>query len=156
MVLSINEELNMTNDLSRAFLPVTKDHRVSCAKLMKTNWYMTLHHVVTFTTERNVAEMVLSEKVDDFKAYIASIDEPDMLETVNRIENRVVTEINEIIGEVNAIVDLKEFDNPKDFALKYQSHPMFFLIMNLFKAKDNDYTDYFLKYRLKSYSTECV
>lgn len=123
---------------------------------MKTNWYMTLHHVVTFTTERNVAEMVLSEQVDDFKAYIASIDEPDMLETVNRIEHRVVVEINEIIGEVNAIVDLKEFDNPKDFALKYRSHPLFYLLMNAFKGKENDYTEYFLKYRLRGYSTECV
>lgn len=123
---------------------------------MKTNWYMTLHHVVTFTTERNVAEMVVSEQVDDFKAYIASIDEPEMMKTVNRVEHRVVTEINAIIAEVSGIIDLKEFDNPKDFALQYRSHPLFFLLMNLFRDKENDYTDYFLKYRLKSYSTECI
>jgi T4 RnlA family RNA ligase len=123
---------------------------------MKTNWYMTLHHVVTFTTERNVAEMVVSEQVDDFKAYIASIDEPEMMETVNRVEKRVVTEINDIIVDVDEIIDLKEFDNPKDFAIKYRSHPLFYLLMNSFKGKENDWVDYFLKYRLKSYSTECI
>jgi hypothetical protein len=31
------KELIMTTELSRAFLPATKDHRVSCAKQMKTN-----------------------------------------------------------------------------------------------------------------------
>jgi type 1 glutamine amidotransferase len=123
---------------------------------MKTNWYMTLHHVVTFTTERNVAEMVVSEQVDDFKAYIASIDEPEMMETVNRVEKRVVTEINEIVAEVSGIIGLHEFDNPKDFALQYRSHPLFYLLMNSFKGKENDWVDYFLKYRLKNYSTECI
>lgn len=123
---------------------------------LKTNWYMMLHHVVTFTTERNVAEMVLSEQVDDFKAYVASIDEPGMLETVNRIEHRVVAEINVIIDEVNAIIGLKEFDDPKDFALKYKSHSLFYLLMNAFRGKENDFKEYFVRHRLKSYSTECV
>ena len=123
---------------------------------MKTAWYMTLHHVVTFTTERNVAEMVLSEQVDDFKAYIASIDEPDMLNTVNRIEHRVVSEINDIITEVDSILDLKEFDNPKDFAIKYRGHSLFYLLMNSFREKENNYKEFFLKTRLNTYTTHCI
>lgn len=35
MILFLIKELHMTTELSRAFLPATKDHRVSCANQMK-------------------------------------------------------------------------------------------------------------------------
>lgn len=114
----------------------------------KCNWYDLLHHNCTFTTERNIAEMVVDEKVDDFKAYCVSIGDTELYNKVESIETRTVNILRELTLTVDATVIVSQGLEVKDFCLKYKDNPLFHLMIAAFRHKEVNYVDYFKKYVL--------
>jgi RNA ligase len=109
----------------------------------KTEWYLKLHKSVTFLRVRDVAELVVLEKIDDLKSAIAEIQ--GQMSDVLEIERDVVNRLNEIENTVDAIyLQIKDQDR-KTVALNYLKHPYFPLIMARYAQKEVDYQAFFLR-----------
>lgn len=118
---------------------------------IKSSWYRNIHKIVTFMRERDIAKMCLDGTIDDTKALLVELGKP--LKPIEIIEQKVVSEINDIINTVNAIKDVECSSlDIKSVAEKYRNHKYFGLIMNAIREKENDYIDYYSKYYLKNYS----
>lgn len=102
----------------------------------KCKWYNELHHMVSFVTEYNVAELALSDTLDDYKSFLVETNSPDLLAKVEVIESKVKNDLICIESTVDSIVGLNEFDNPKDFSLKYKDHELFSLLISKFRDKE--------------------
>jgi hypothetical protein len=115
----------------------------------KSVWYELLHRNVTFPTYQSIAEMVIDEKVDDFKAYCVSIEDNELYDKIEVIESQVF----EILKRISQTVELKVRENKelevKDFCLKFKDDPLFHLMIALYKNKEVNYIDYFRKYVLE-------
>ena len=123
---------------------------------MKTRWYVSLHRVVTFVTEKNVAEMVIEQTLDDYKSYCMSVGETDLFDKVNKIESRVVAQLIELSTEVGFIIMGDNSTTPKEFAVKYKEHPLFHLLICKFRGKEPNYTEYFSRNFLSGYTNVCI
>jgi RNA ligase len=121
---------------------------------LKTPWYINLHHSVTFTRERDIAQMVIEESVDDFKSYLTGIGES--LDKVEAIEKRVNDTINQLATRVKGYVTTNYTTDRKEFAMKAKSHELFGLIMSEYTGAEPKYKEYFIKNFLKDYSLETV
>jgi len=112
---------------------------------VKTAWYMERHKAMTFLRERDIAEMVLNETLDDLKSVL--VGEGCDITEINAIETRVVAEIDAIIWTVNDIFELVCNKTKKELALLYGSqgynHPFFKLIMNKKDGKEPDYNGFY-------------
>lgn len=112
---------------------------------VKTSWYMERHRAMTFLRERDIAEMTLNETLDDLKSIL--IGEGCDITEINAIEARVVSELDEIIIEVNAVISENTGFDKKSMAMKYGpqtgNHPYFKLIMNKFDGKEPDYKGFY-------------
>lgn len=121
---------------------------------LKTPWYINLHHSVTFTRERDIVEMVLDEKLDDFKSYLSQIGESH--DKVLAIENKVLDSINDIRIEVETFVNKHHHLSRKEMAEVAGDHPYFGLIMQEYSNVEPRYRDFFKRNYLKDYSLETV
>ena len=117
----------------------------------KTQWYLQLHRTIVFVRERDVAEMVVNETVDDYKSYVASAPEPDaQMKKIENIEHRVLTAIRQIETEIEAAVaEVAHMSDRKEIALKMKGHKWFSAVMNRINGKEFDIRDYFMKNILK-------
>jgi|LakMenE18May11ns_1017448.scaffolds.fasta_scaffold9889523_3 RNA ligase len=115
----------------------------------KSVWYELLHRNVTFPTYQSIAEMVIDEKVDDFKAYCVSIEDNELYDKIEVIESQVF----EILKRISQTVELNVSENKelevKDFCLKFKDDPLFHLMIAFYKNKEVNYIDYFRKYVLE-------
>lgn len=121
---------------------------------LKTKWYIDLHHSVTFTRERDIAEMVVNETVDDFKSYLSSIGES--LDKVEAIEERVNRTILDIATRVETFYANNVTPDRKAFVELAKKHELFGLIMMRYSGKELRYKEYFTKHFLHHYSLETV
>lgn len=122
---------------------------------VKTDWYVKLHRTIVFIRERDIAEMILDETLDDVKEPLMKIGVD--LSKIEAIEKRVITTIGEIRQSVEEAVSQTCGMTPKEVALKYQGHQFFGLIMSVFRGKDPDYVGYFRAHVLKEqYSLEQI
>lgn len=112
---------------------------------VKTAWYMERHRAMTFLRERDIAEMVLNETLDDLKSVL--IGEGCDITEINAIESKVVSEIDEIIKAVNFIFEEHNNYTKKEMALNFgpagKNNPYFKLIMNKFDGKEPDYKNFY-------------
>ena len=111
----------------------------------KTQWYLQLHRTIVFVRERDIAEMVVNETVDDYKSFLSMSGQA--LDKVNSIEHRVMEEIRQIENAVTEAYDLiKHLTDRKEAAMSIKGHPMFKAAMNLYNGKEYDVKDHFFKY----------
>jgi hypothetical protein len=77
---------------------------------------------------------------------------------VVEIESRVNETLSEIIEDVNTTVNTCGIETGqfKEFALTYNNHPLFWLLMMKFKGQEPAYAKYFLNNHLHEYSRECI
>jgi RNA ligase len=113
----------------------------------KTAWYLALHHVVVFQTERAIAQMVLAEKVDDLKSAMVAIG-VDMTK-IHAIEHRIVSALTELREKVEAFVHPDRHLERKEFAIKHRSNELFSLMINVYLGKEPNYADFFERNYLK-------
>jgi len=121
---------------------------------LKTKWYIDLHHSVTFTRERDIAEMILNETIDDFKSYLSSIGES--LDKVNAIEHRVAQTLHDLQIEVESFYGQNYTEDRKAFVELAKKHDKFGLIMMRYSGKEVRYKEHFTKFYLQDYSLETV
>lgn len=116
---------------------------------LKCEWYLKLHRTMTFVRERDIAELVIMEQIDDLKDNMRTLGVP--LDEVLAVEKRTVARFNQLVNEVEDGV--KAFvPGPtafKDFAVANQGHPYFGLMMSSVRGKEPDYKDFFMKNILK-------
>jgi RNA ligase len=122
---------------------------------MKTDWYLRNHRVMTGLRIRDVAEAVADETIDDLKSAL-SLDGKD-LTPIEEIEHRVVTEIDQIRVETEALLNsIRLLPTRKEAALKYGKHENFGLAMKLYDGKEVDYAKVWKARRLKEMPLRCV
>ena len=153
--LSIDEILDNIKNLKNFegyVLTLTNGTRVK----LKTAWYLANHRLKTAIRERDIAEMVVDELIDDIKIS-ASAENLD-LTPILKIEHQVVTELTNLQDQVLEIVNEYKKQNltQKEVAIQSKNHPLFGLIMREFLNKDTDYITYWKKNFLPSYSLKCV
>lgn len=114
---------------------------------VKTDWYLARHKVMTFLRERDIAELVMNEQVDDFKSLLSSkgVDITEVLE----IEDRVLGFFREVAHEVNTAVAESVGLSAREMAEKYQKSKYFGLIMRKFHGGEPRYLEYFERNILK-------
>ena len=130
----------------------------------KTQWYLDLHHSAVFLRERDIAEMVVNETIDDFKSFLsgaisANNEGADLvqkqLDTVMSIEHRVMEEIRSIEHEIDeAYVKsgahlVKSAEQRKEYAIANRKEKWFAAIIKKIDGKEFDVAQYFLKNVLK-------
>jgi len=116
---------------------------------VKTKWYMNLHHAVTFVRERDIARLVLEEKIDDYIAFV-SLNAPDAdLSHIHRINDTIKGEVEAIDKEVTEIATQYAGSDFKTIAMAVKGHPHFTFIMNMVRGKSNDYLKYYEANRLR-------
>lgn len=120
----------------------------------KTQWYLSMHHTMTDLRERDVAEAVITEVIDDMKSLVSSQNQ-DITPLLD-IEYRVVNEIDTIRKEVEIYANYWKDYSFKEAAIGLKGNEYFSLIMSLLRGKDPDYIDFWKRNHLKTYSLRCV
>lgn len=116
----------------------------------KSKWYRDRHHALTALTERNVAEMVVNECLDDLKSTINDIQDEELIARVEEIETTILRKVNLIAKVVETQYEEDKHLSRKDFAMKYSKQRNFGLLMTRFLGeKEPDYLGHYAKYYLK-------
>jgi len=117
---------------------------------LKTDWYMKRHKAMTFLRERDIADLVLTEGIDDLKALL--IGDGVNIQQILDIEARVIEDIRNIERNTKAVCTQHDFMlDRKTFVQKFREKagPYFGLLMNLYSGKTADYRYFFEKNMLK-------
>lgn len=120
----------------------------------KTHWYLEMHRTMTELRERDVAEAVANENVDDMKSLLVS--QGQNIDQIVEIETRVVNEIAEIKRIVETHAHMWQGASFKVAAIGLQGCAYFSLVMSLLRGKEPNYIDYWKRNHLKDYSLRCV
>lgn len=122
---------------------------------LKTQWYYDRHGAMTFLRERDVAQMVIDEKLDDLKALL--VGEGVDITDIEDIEARVVKTILFLEIEITATYEKYKHMSKKELALLLgssgQKYQHFRQLMQLMDGVQPDYTDYYEKKMLKDQFT---
>lgn len=122
---------------------------------LKVDWYLRLHRANTELRERDVADMVIDETIDDIKSALA-LDNIDMTDIL-KIEQQVVSEISALRGTVDEIVaGIEDKTNFKEIAIKFKTHPMFGLIMSAVRGGEVDFKKFWVNNYRENYSLRGV
>jgi len=123
---------------------------------VKTKWYMDLHHAVTFVRERDIARLVVEEKIDDYVAFLR-LNAPDVdLTQVNYIIDTIKSQVETLQHEVDVIAASYEGKSFKEIALDLKGHKYFGFVMCQVRGKVNNYLDYYASERLSDWSLEQI
>lgn len=117
---------------------------------LKFDWYRIHHRINTCLRERDVAEMVVDELIDDIKSVVILANED--VELINEIETRVVNELNSIREYVEIIPEKEKDLHIKDIVVKYKNDRFSWLIIQACKNQPVNYVKYWKTYYLKNYS----
>jgi RNA ligase len=115
----------------------------------KSKWYLERHHSMTNLTERNVAECVINESIDDLKSMIFELDEPELFDKILKIEEQVCYRIHLIMKEVMELVKIGKPLERKEFALQYSRNKFFGLAIKVIEGREPDYFAFYEKHYLK-------
>lgn len=118
---------------------------------VKTRWYLERHRAMTFLRERDIAQLVLSEGLDDLKSLLVS-EGVDISEII-RIENEVVEQLRNVRHFVEETIKNEGHRERKDFALEFsKTHAefgWFGLLMTRYLGKEPDYKTWYERHVLK-------
>jgi RNA ligase len=115
---------------------------------IKTKWYMNLHHAVSFVRERDIARLVVEEKLDDYIAYV-SLNSPSAdLSNIYRINDAIKSEIEALSNEVDDIAATFKGVDVKTAAIQLKGHKHFSFVMGAIRGHKNDYLYHYSKNRL--------
>lgn len=110
---------------------------------IKTKWYIGLHHAVTFVRERDIARLVLEEKIDDYIAFISLNEKTADLSKIHYINNTIKSEIEAIDQEVQAMAQNYAGQDVKAIAMDAKGYRYFGFLMRAVRGMSNDYLTYY-------------
>lgn len=114
---------------------------------LKCPWYLRLHRSVSLLRERDIAELVLAEELDDLKSALTEVGTD--LGPIEDIEHRVATILGGLLDQIEAAYAAGKGLSRKDFALANKGHPLFGLMMQRYLGADVQLTDWYRRNRLK-------
>lgn len=120
----------------------------------KTAWYLSMHRTMTELRERDVAEAVVNETIDDLKSLVASQGKD--ITALEAIEDKVAHELQWLRSEVNTVAQAFIGETFKDAAIAMKGTALFSLVMSELRGKEPDYIDFWKKNFLKTYSLRVV
>lgn len=120
----------------------------------KTAWYLQMHRTMTELRERDVAEAVVNETVDDLKSLVASQGKD--IAQIEAIEDKVAHELQWLRSEVNTVAQSFIGESFKDAALALKGTQLFSLVMSELRGKEPNYIDFWKRNFLKTYSLRVV
>ena len=114
---------------------------------LKTEWYLKRHRAMTFLRERDIAQLVLDEGLDDLKSLLVG-DGVD-IQPILAVEARVLHDLRQLALAVDlAIAEDLALDR-KSFALKHKDTEYFGLKMTKYLGKEPDFKEYFERHLLR-------
>jgi T4 RnlA family RNA ligase len=116
---------------------------------LKTQWYVALHHSVTFTRWRDIARTVVADQSDDLKGAFAMTGRSiqPILEVERKIKERIdfareaAQQIVDVFAQVGA-------GDAKSLALSVKNHPHMGIIMKVFRKQEIDWMAWYAKNHL--------
>lgn len=120
----------------------------------KCDWYIGLHHAITFVRERDVAALVIEQRIDDMRGALVEVGAS--LEGIDAVEQKVLDELRTIEEEAIALARPYQGLPPKEMANALKTHPLFGLAITIHRGQTPDFLEYFRKNRLKSYSLRAL
>ena len=117
---------------------------------IKTSWYLKRHRCMTFLRERDIADLVLSEGLDDLKSLL--VGDGINIDEIIKIEDRVIEDIRKLEHDTISIAPPEDFQLPrKDFVMKHRvaAADKFGLLMDLYSGKQPNYVYFFEKNMFK-------
>ncbi len=114
---------------------------------LKTEEYLISHRLITFVRERDIAEMVLDETLDDVKS--AMLERNISLDKLHAVEHRVIQILGQLEDEVEAFFHSYKTLSRKDYAEKAKEYKTFGLMMQMYSGQEPKYVDFFKKTILK-------
>jgi len=121
---------------------------------VKTEEYLRLHRIHTEIRERDIAEAVVDETLDDIIGVITQSNLDRSL--VDKIEANVIDELSTIQGEVETLVSSVSGLSFKEIALSVKDSSYFPLVMAKVRGKEPNVIEFWKKNYLKNYSLRCV
>lgn len=128
---------------------------------LKTDWYLRNHKARTKLRERDVADMVIEETLDDIKSAL-NLDGLD-ISRIEEVEHKVVSELvaleNEVqllcnrMKETHTVGDKLDF---KSVAMEINAHKLFGLAMMVLRDKEPDYKKFWKDVLRQNYSLKCL
>lgn len=118
----------------------------------KTKWYLDLHHVITFRSERSIVECILSETIDDIKSKFLEVEDFDSIKKINELEQRVTNDLVKIENKIDRLVSDNKHLERKEFAIQFRHHKYFGLLMNTYLDKEVDIKEFYKKNYLHEFS----
>jgi RNA ligase len=117
---------------------------------IKTQWYVKLHHAVTFTRWRDIARTVLDDKSDDLKAAFALTGRA--IQPILEVEFKIGQRIKFAREASRQIVDVFKSTgaDAKTVALSLKDHEHFGVIMQTWRGREVDWFAWYTKNHLKS------
>lgn len=147
----LENDLKTKEDIEGYVLVLENGMRVK----LKTPWYLRLHKLMTVIRERDIAEMVANETVDDIKSS-ASLDGLDLQPILN-IEKQVVSELENIWHSTKELYkEMLQYNDRKEIANKFKNNPYFGLAIKLLDNKEPDIKKYWMQHYLKKYSLQPI
>jgi RNA ligase len=123
---------------------------------IKTDWYLKLHRSIIFLRERDIAQQVLDETIDDLKSLL--VGEGVDITEILAIERRVTEYMTNIVNHVEDTVHRHGHLSVKDFAIMQRAIAdkaastdinYFGLLMSRYNGKEPKYKEFFEKNILK-------
>ena len=117
----------------------------------KTVWYLQNHRVMTELRERDVADMVISENLDDLKSTLVAQGLP--LDEVESVETQVASQVAAMQSTASQLLELINLEpTAKDAALKYAKSDAFGPAKLMQRGIEPDWVGLWRKRYLKQYS----
>lgn len=115
---------------------------------IKTEWYLNLHRTIVFLRERDIAELVIDEKIDDLKSIFSSSGMS--IDKILEIEKRVLVLFIDTQEQLNNLVaKANSFESRKEIALALKEHPLFSLMMQEYSGRTPNIKEFIKKKYLK-------
>lgn len=143
---SMKELINSLDTMENAEGYVIQFKNGNMVKL-KCPWYLKMHRAVSMLRERDIAELILSEQIDDSKKCLTALG--ISLDQIHEIENKIKKDILEILGTVELIYSNDHLLSRKDFAIKYKGCEYFSLLMKKYSGAEIDYKGWYRKNKLE-------
>lgn len=132
-----------------------RDAEIGFYVKVKTSWYLRNHRAQTELRERDVADMVIDETIDDIKSAL-TLDGFD-LTPIESIEHSVVSELSYLRETTESLVEsVKDKSDFKVIASTFKDHAYFGLIMTSVRGKEPDYKKFWKANFRDNYSLKCV
>ena len=101
---------------------------------LKTQWYIDRHRLFTedLNRENTLIALIVDETIDDVLAQLEEPTKKAEIEKTIEIVNKEISRMAHLVDEL--MVNYK--GDRKDFAIKYNKHPMFPIAMGIINGKD--------------------